>query len=961
MFNNKTIKQYDPNHLLNHTKVLSLRDVWLKYRIEFKEDGRSVEEDFWALKGIDMDVYKSEAVGIIGENGAGKTTLLKVIAGMLKPDKGILKVNGRVSTLIEIGAGFQRDLTGRENIYLISSLFGLTKEEIDARYNDIVKFASIGRFINAPVKIYSHGMYMRLAFAIAIHVDPDILLVDDVFVVGDLYAQKKCLNKMFELKDKGMTFLFIFQDLEMSKRLCSRGVFLRNGEIIKDGPMDKVSSYYTETVGDKKGIAIVENGPLGIVFNNGRLILRWKDRTITRNLPSGNSTMISSDRLYVSSATDWEIQESKNKNEIVAVGKWPDININQQWKISFLNENEFIWEITIDTPEEISVERFQTLIAFLDEYKSWFTLDTEMNFPESFIHEKVWECITVNSPSDKVIGLKGSSNTVEPLPIITLEESQDNIGTICHVGNTDSEIGGRVIQYQVFFNGGKNNCVRGSYRYFSCKVRIFEAEENEKLSLYLSHTKQLLQESAIIRRDFLSVFCKNNSVEIYWRNKLLTCGRGLNTIFRYQNINYSALGGCWHIFKKNDEEIIITISWDDKPPFTQIWRLQLQSDDTIIWEIEMNIDEKIKLRNKEVELLLGRDYERWVTAEEKGNFDKLEKKGCCVILNKYINTQIGVESINKKDGFHLPGVLFNCEDGSEAHRVSFISKIKEENWSTKLRYTEIDSKKNFYTLPGRCEYFKGKIRVFAKDQEDNSIKQLDKRASIISRNVNLSNKLELNRLSLVFNYGQGRIFWKDIELTKGLGIYSSVFFRGLWYDSSQAFWEVQRLDKERLIAVGNWSWISLIQTWDITILDETTISWKIAREIWEDVLADREQVNIMLSDKYKKWFVNKQAHGKFPRIFGEHNGIFWDRLWCRDKILPIGVKKCKIKKNIFGEQFLPSIVFHCSRGYQARYSIIENTDNLFQARILQYELDSNQINDSDKNKYFEGQIKIITE
>lgn len=935
--------------------VISLKDVWLKYRIEFKENGKVIPEDFWALKEINIDVDKGETIGIIGENGAGKTTALKIIAGMLKPDRGTAQVNGTVSALMEISAGFQKDLTGRENIYIISSLFGLTKEQIDNRYNAIAEFASIGRFINSPVKNYSHGMYMRLAFAIAIHVDPDILLIDDIFVVGDIYAQRKCINKIFELKEKDKTILFALQDLEMLKRICSRGIFLREGVIIKDGPMDKVCSYYTETVGKKEGIVIGQNGPLGVVFNNGKLILRWKDETITYNL-AGHSSMLISNREYLSTTADWQIQKSNTGREIIVIGKWPDISANQCWKITFLNEKEFLWEIMIQMCDEVFIEKFGTRVFFIDEYKSWFTLDSETGFPATFIHEMEGECAIVSDSVNSVIGFKGDSNTIKPVPTIVFDRLHDNTKAVCQVGNTGSEISGRLIQYQVFSTTSNINYIKGIYnRCFLSKVIIFGPEETEKVKAYLDHTKQIIKESTIIRKDSLSICCKDNKIEIYWEDRLLARGIGLNTKFRCQDKDYSALDGDWNIHKKNNEEIVITISWDELG-FVQIWTLKLQTKDVILWEVEMSIDKKIKLRNKQVELVLSEEYERWIATEERGGFERLEKKGNAVILNKYINDCIGVESVYKTDSVVLPAILFKYEDATP--RVSYISRIKEEVWATKLRYLEIDSKENFYTLPGRCEYFNGKIKVIAKHEEDSLKDKSDKKSPIISRNTDLSNELKLDRLSVVFNYGKGKIFWRGIEFTKGLGMYSSVFFRGVWYDSSQAFWEVIKSDGDRLIATGYWPWIPLVQIWEIGLLNKKTIVWKITKVIWEEVLLEREQVNIMFSDKYEKWFVYKQIHGRFPKIFNEHNGIFWNRLWCGDKVLSIGIKKGKIKKGIFGRQILPSVVFSCAGDCQAHYSVIENTDNLFQARILQYELDQNQVNTSDKNKYFEGQIKI---
>ncbi|MBU4148825.1 MAG: ABC transporter ATP-binding protein, partial [Candidatus Omnitrophica bacterium] len=550
--------------------LVSLKDVWLKYRIQFKEDGRHFSEDFWAVKGVSMDINKGEVLGIIGENGAGKTTLLNIIAGMLKPDKGKVEINGTVSAIMEIGAGFQKDLTGKENIYLTSSLFGLTDEEISAKYDDMVKFAGIGRFINAPVRVYSTGMYMRLAFAIAIHVNPDILLIDDTFAVGDIYAQRKCIKKVFELKERGKTIIFVTQDIEMSKRLCTRGIFVRDGVIIREGPIDKLCAYYMESVGDKNGIAIVQKGHLGTIFNNGKLALRWKDRTITRGL-AGHATMRSLDREYLSTTATWRVQKTTTDREIIAVGRWPDLNVSEYWRIVFLNEKEFIWEIGIDVTEEVSIERFSASAIFIDDYKSWFTLEDKTDFPDKFAHLLEWQCSTIDDSINRVIGFRGDNNMEEPPPAIIFDRVQDNANMACHVGNTGSEISGRAIicQYAPEHSDGKYT--KGRYRFFSAKVRVFEDSEKNQLELYLDNTRKIIQESKIIRKGLLSLFCMENKVEIYWQDRLITSGIGLNTKFRCHDKNYSSYDGHWNINKENNTHIIITISWDNDPGFVQIW------------------------------------------------------------------------------------------------------------------------------------------------------------------------------------------------------------------------------------------------------------------------------------------------------------------------------------------------------------------------------------------------------
>jgi len=934
--------------------LISLKDVWLKYRIQFKEDEGASYEDFWAVKGINIEINKGEVFGIIGENGAGKTTLLNIIAGMLKPDRGTVEINGTISAIMEIGAGFQKDLTGKENIYLTSSLFGLTNEEISAKYDDIIKFAGIGRFIHAPVRVYSTGMYMRLAFAIAIHIDPDILLIDETFAVGDIYAQYKCINKVFELKEQGKTIIFISQDIEMSKRLCTRGVFIRDGMIIKEGPIDKLCTYYLESVGDKKGIAIVQKGQIGAIFNNGKFILRWRDKAITCGL-AGHAMMTSSGKEYLSTTAVWQIQKSTTDREIVALGRWQDIGVSEYWRIVFLNEKEFIWEVAIDVDEEVYVERFSTSAIFINSYKSWFTLEGKTDFPDKFAHLLDWQCSKIDDSINRVIGFSGNSEDKDPPPAIIFDRLQDNTNLACQAGNTGSDVNGRGIVYQYMPENLGGKYAKGRYRCFSAKVTVFEDRGEIELKRYMDNARKITQESKIIRKGSLSLFCMENKVEIYWQDRLITSGIGLNTKFRCEEKNYSAHDGRWNINKDNDGRIIVAISWNDGPEFTQIWKLGLRDDNTLLWEIDMNVREKIKIRNKQAELVLDREYDRWLTPDEEGDFSRLSRQGNAVVLEKYINDCIGAKKASAND-FILPKIIFSHDKSFPS--ASYLSKIEEKEPSVRLRYLEIDRKENFYTFPGMHKYFNGELKITADKKAADCPERASETSGAVKRNAGSFAEIKYNKTSLVFDHGKTRIYWNGIELTKGLGLYSSVMAYGMWYDSSQAFWEIQKSEKGKITVMGYWPWISMTQSWNFSIINEKTILWRIERSAWEDVRLDKEQVNLMLSGAYKEWFTNKRIHGRFPERFSAHNGFFWDRLWCGDATSTVGVKKAGLKKGIFSREVLPSLIFGFSPRCQARYCVIENTDDLFQGRILQCELGAGDTAGAEKNVYFDGQIRI---
>ena len=205
---------------------------------------RNKKQNREVLKGISLKIKKGEVVALIGTNGSGKSTLLKLLTKIIYPNKGRIETNGKLTSLLELGAGFHPDFSGRENIYFNASIFGLTKKEIDSRLEDIIEFSELKDFIDSPVRTYSSGMYMRLAFSVAINVDADILLIDEILSVGDEHFQNKCFEKMLELKKQGKTMVFVTHSMGTVKKLCNRAIWLKDGLIKMDGDTEKVVDEY---------------------------------------------------------------------------------------------------------------------------------------------------------------------------------------------------------------------------------------------------------------------------------------------------------------------------------------------------------------------------------------------------------------------------------------------------------------------------------------------------------------------------------------------------------------------------------------------------------------------------------------------------------------------------------------------------------------------------------------------
>ncbi len=241
--------------------VIRVKDVHKKFKIYFDKGAslkekllfwkRNRHEDIWVLKGINLEVEKGEAVGLIGQNGCGKSTLLKLLTKIMYPDKGTIEVAGRVSSLIELGAGFHPDMTGRENIYTNAAIFGLTRKEIEARMEDIIAFSELEDYLDSPVRVYSSGMYMRLAFSVAINVDADILLIDEILAVGDANFQTKCFNKLRELKARGVTIVIVTHDTGVVEKFCDQALWINDGVVQAEGKSKDVVDRYMKFMNDQ--------------------------------------------------------------------------------------------------------------------------------------------------------------------------------------------------------------------------------------------------------------------------------------------------------------------------------------------------------------------------------------------------------------------------------------------------------------------------------------------------------------------------------------------------------------------------------------------------------------------------------------------------------------------------------------------------------------------------------------
>lgn len=338
--NNNTvilIKNVSKGFKIFRDKPLTLKEKLLKLR-------SNEYSNFFAVKNISIDIKKGETIGLIGHNGCGKSTLLKLISKILSPDSGEINVFGRISSLIELGAGFHPDFTGRENIYLNATIFGLSKKEIDEKVDDIIHFSELGDFIENPVRTYSSGMYMRLAFSVAIHVNPEILLIDEILSVGDTNFQKKCFERIEGFKNSGATIVMVAHDLGTIERLCDRVIWINKGEIVDQGEPDRIVNLYTQHMNKK----FVENKQLDYDKKDKSKVIEENNDIKTENVKNEFSDDIRWGSKEVEITEARIVNKNKENTNVIMAGEPLDIEI--EYKV-VEPQKEYIFGIGIYTSD----------------------------------------------------------------------------------------------------------------------------------------------------------------------------------------------------------------------------------------------------------------------------------------------------------------------------------------------------------------------------------------------------------------------------------------------------------------------------------------------------------------------------------------------------------------------------------------------------------------------------------
>lgn len=373
--------------------------------------GINTKEEFWALRDLNFEIYPGEIVGVIGSNGAGKSTLLKILTGITPPTEGEITMHGRVSSLLEIGTGFHPELSGRENILLNGAILGMTRKEIIKKFDEIVNFAGIEKFLDTPVKYYSSGMYVRLAFSVAAHLEPDILLVDEVLAVGDAAFQKKSLGKMSDVVQKsGRTILFVSHSMTAITSLCKRCILLERGQIKMIGPTKDVVSYYLtsgETKNGNKQDAKIDFAPnKNKIMQISRVSIANQSNIPTSEIPIGEPFTLE---------LEYDVRQEVHDVYITLILSTPesprfmDILESDCVNDSLGPKVPGHYKARIEFPGILNAKRYQTMIVFESGQQ---TLDKQETIKFDIIDKKI-----------RAYGFQGRANIIPPLKWQTSKNS----------------------------------------------------------------------------------------------------------------------------------------------------------------------------------------------------------------------------------------------------------------------------------------------------------------------------------------------------------------------------------------------------------------------------------------------------------------------------------------------------------------------------------------------------------
>jgi ABC-type polysaccharide/polyol phosphate transport system ATPase subunit len=615
------------------------------------------EPVFEALRDISFTVGRGESVGIIGANGSGKSTLLKILAGVTAPTSGHVTVRGRVVSLLELGAGFHHLLTGRENVFLNARLLGMHPDETRAKFDAIVDFSGIGPFIDRPVNTYSSGMYVRLAFAVAVHADPDLFLVDEVLSVGDEVFQRKCRARITDLQREGKTILFVSHDLGIVGSLCDRVILLRRGEMVVRATPRATIDFYLRQSGRDEGVHTLAEGPLEAVFNEGRMSLFREGVEVTA--PRGIETvMMSMDQYHGPGTADWTVTE-RHSGGFAATGRMARLPLAQEWAVA-TNGAQMLWRLALTADMVTPLGMVQARVCLPAAHDRWLFGDHEGRFPE--IDPADVHSVPV-TPVETTIAEAGAlPEPGSPLPPLGMALHAARGHVMLRWMNAGYAEGGRILEIEARFPDHPEGLPPGRHELFTLEFDLSGDEDSVRaMARFRAEQKTVRSGSLAVRFDRGQGRVRHDDTElsafIHLYGSCLIGGMWNDSM----NLR-------WERIEKVGEGIE-AVGESRRFPYRQQWLL-MPGDQGLRLTVWMEALDTVEMDEYQVSVVLREEYAAWRTDHEEGVFPPFDPASeDWAHLNRVYLPGRRVEAM----GRGLPNVSLTLADEAPPSRMTAIN------------------------------------------------------------------------------------------------------------------------------------------------------------------------------------------------------------------------------------------------------------------------------------------------
>ncbi|MBU1044822.1 MAG: ATP-binding cassette domain-containing protein [Candidatus Omnitrophica bacterium] len=782
----------------------------------FKKNRKGSE--VWALKNINFSVERGQILGIIGENASGKTTILRIISRITVPSLGQVVIKGKVAGLLDLGAGFHPELTGRENVYLDAALYGLDKKQTDVLFTEIVEFSGLNDFIDAQVKTYSQGMLVRLGFSVAVHINPDIFLIDDSLAVGDEEFQRKCLARIIQMNKQGKTIVIVSHDLDSLSRIASRGILLKDGQMIKDDSIHKSIVRYVQAVGEKNSIACIDRGKLSIIFNSGRIALLWDGKPITCDFGGYLSVKVL-DKWLMSWQAHWQVIEREN-DFFKVQGQWPNSPISAEIEIKLDSDRGFACSAKINLGVQVIVDKAVFGFMFNDKYTQYLNADKieQIAGMENSADEQ-WQDLYRTDQSNALLVLSAS----DEIPAVWAEfylDQQKGFGLI-QVKNESFEAS--VIQAQVLLQHQST---------VTCKTVI---QLLDKAALEQKIIVQ--QEQRTINSNNLSLKLEQKGFKFFDDQRAIIKASGLKFGFQHKNHFYNIFDGKWDIEKCALSEFMINSDFIALGLSAEL-NLSLKDNELII---------KLELKNKQskqqpqplihIDAEFVDDYASYFSLNQENDFLTATEFDEKIILKEAKCGFVGLNLRSKS----FESIIFSCEDNTQIS----LYNCRQEIGARRVQLTNKD-----------MNFIKATIsRISHKSQkQDFLLNQSEK--------FKIQDQFADDALSIDSSQDRLQVFLGAREITALDGFTSGIFLNKRWYESHALAKIIEKKENVLFVTIQR-KFPNITEYWQFELKQQSLI-WKVYLESSEELEDFEYKAGIMLSPEFEQW-INAYEKNRFNK------------------------------------------------------------------------------------------------